>query len=165
MTKQNPILGPADLQAYMDELGIPGEIIHLEQPTPTVEAAASAVHTLVDQIVKSVLFTIYDQRVLTITCGVERVERRVIAALYGVGRKRVKLAPAETVLEETGYPVGTVPPFGHPKPLRTLLDPGVLEHNQVYAGGGAGNTLVRLDPQDILRITQAEVMDLHTPPS
>jgi prolyl-tRNA editing enzyme YbaK/EbsC (Cys-tRNA(Pro) deacylase) len=165
MTKQNPILGPVDLQQYMRQHGIPGEIIHLDQPTPTVEDAASAVHTQTDRIIKSVLFTIYEEHVLTITCGVERVERRVIAALYGVGRKRVKLTPAETVLEVTGYPVGTVPPFGHRQPLRTLLDPGVLEHNQVYAGGGAGNALVRLDPQDILRITQAEVMDLHTPPS
>ena len=30
----------------------------------------------------------------------------------------------------------------------------------VYAGGGAENALVRLDPLDILGVTQAQVLDI-----
>jgi prolyl-tRNA editing enzyme YbaK/EbsC (Cys-tRNA(Pro) deacylase) len=44
------------------------------------------------------------------------------------------------------------------------MDQRVLENSQVYAGGGEGNALVRLDPQDILKHAKAEVLDLHTPP-
>jgi prolyl-tRNA editing enzyme YbaK/EbsC (Cys-tRNA(Pro) deacylase) len=143
---------------------VTGEILILDTPTPTVEAAAAAVGTRVENIVKSVLFTIDERRVLAITSGTQPIERRAIAALYEVGRKRVKLAPPETVLAATGYPVGTVPPFGHPAPLETLIDPRVLEQTQVYAGGGDHNALVRLDPADILRLSSGQVLDLHTRP-
>jgi prolyl-tRNA editing enzyme YbaK/EbsC (Cys-tRNA(Pro) deacylase) len=148
----------------MQDNNIPGEILTLEVPTPTVEAAAQAVGTHPEQIIKSVLFTVRENVVLTITCGTGLVERRVIAALYGVGRKRVKLASPDRVLAVTGYPVGTVPPFGHLEALRTLMDPRVLQHSETYAGGGAKNTLVRLKPNDILRISQAEMMDLLNAP-
>lgn len=159
------IFTAADLQTYMDQQGICGEILILDVPTPTVEAAAKALGIQPRQIVKSVLFEVLGEGVLTISCGDQLVERRVIGALYGVSRKRVKLAPAEVVLDLTGYLVGTVPPFGHRDHLRTLLDPRVLEFGEVYAGGGDHNALVRLDPQDILRITQADVIDLHTRPA
>ena len=151
-----------DLQTFMDENGILGEILFLDVPTPTVESAAEAVGTDPARIVKSVLFRIRERGVLAIASGTQPIERRTIASLYEVGRKRVKLADPETVLRTTGYPVGTVPPFGHAIPSRTLLDPQVLAFSEVYAGGGAHNALVRLDPKDILRVTQAEVIDLHS---
>lgn len=156
------MLTPNDLQTFMDANHIPGKILFLEVPTPTVEAAAQAVGTDPEQIVKSVLFRVGEEGVLAITSGTRPIDQRVIAALYGVGRKRVKLADAETVLNITGYPVGTVPPFGHANPSRTLIDPSVLEHSEIYAGGGAHNALVRLDPREILCVTQAEVIDLHS---
>jgi len=154
------MLTSRDLQAYMDKHGIPGDVLFLDVPTPTVEAAAAAVGTESERIVKSVLFRIGECGVLAISSGTQPIDRRVIATLYRVGRKRVKLADAETVLQVTGYPVGTVPPFGHSNPSRTLLNPRVLDFKDVYAGGGDHNALVRLDPQDILCVTQAEIIDL-----
>ena len=158
------MLKPADLQAFMDVNDIPGEIIFLDVPTPTVEAAAQAIGTSPSQIVKSVLFTTHQAYVLAIASGTLLIEQRAIAAHFSVGRKRVKLAPPETVLAVSGYPVGTVPPFGHKTPVQCLIDPLVFEMEVVYAGGGADNALVRLHPRDILRITQAEVLDLHNRP-
>jgi prolyl-tRNA editing enzyme YbaK/EbsC (Cys-tRNA(Pro) deacylase) len=158
------ILTSENLQAFMDQRGIPGQILTLDAPTPTVEAAAQAVGVEPRQIVKSVLFTVLGEGVMTISCGGRLVERRVIASLYGVSRKRVKLAPPELVLDLTGFAVGTVPPFGHRTPLRTLLDPRVLTLDEIFAGGGTHHALVRLNPQDIADITQAEVVDLHTRP-
>jgi prolyl-tRNA editing enzyme YbaK/EbsC (Cys-tRNA(Pro) deacylase) len=158
-------LNSKDLQTFMDRLKIPGEILILEVPTPTVEAAAQALGVQPRQIVKSVLFTVFDEGVLTITCGDQLVERRVIASLYGCSRKKVKLAHPDLVLELTGFAVGTVPPFGHRTQLRALLDPRVLEFDEIFAGGGTHHTLVRLKPQDIAKVTQADVVDLHTRPA
>jgi prolyl-tRNA editing enzyme YbaK/EbsC (Cys-tRNA(Pro) deacylase) len=148
----------------MQQHAIAGEILHLGTPTPTVETAAQAVGTQPEQIVKSLLFLVNDGPVLAIACGTQRVERRTISTRYGVGRKRVRLASAEAVLEIAGYEVGAMPPFGHRQPLTTLLDGQVLAHEEVYAGGGEENALVRLSPQDILRVTKAEVLDLHAHP-
>ena len=158
------ILAPTDLEAYMDANSIPGVILHLETPTPTVETAAEAVASAPEQIVKSILFLVADQPVLTITCGQIYVDRRALAAVYGVGRKKVKLASPEAVLKETGFEVGAMPPFGHHNPLPTWMDERVLEQPQVYAGGGAENVLLRLSPDDILRASQARVIDLLNPP-
>lgn len=154
----------ADLQKFMTKHGISGEIITLSDPTPTVDAAARALGVNSQQIVKSVLFSVKDDGILTISCGEQFVEQRVIARIYGVGRKRVKLASPELVLSLTGYAVGTVPPFGHPQPLNTLLDPNVLTFHEVFAGGGSLNAMVRLNPQDIAAVTQAKVVDLHSRP-
>jgi len=158
------MLTPVDLQAFMDTHGINGEIIFLDDPTPTVETAASALGTTPDKIVKSVLFTIGTMNILAISRGTRFIEQRVIAARFGVGRKRVKLAKPETVLGVTGYPVGTVPPFGHQDTLQVLIDPGVLEPESIFAGGGANNAMLQLDPKDILTITNAEIIDLHNKP-
>ena len=146
---------------------IEGEILHLSTPTLTVETAAQAVGVRPEQIVKSILFLVNEasaeetwKPVLAITCGTAYVERRAIGARYGVGRKRVKLASPEQVLSIAGYEVGAMPPFGHRQPLPILLDRRVLDQPEVFAGGGAENALVRLNPQDIARVTGAVVMDL-----
>lgn len=157
-------LSADDLQAFLQANGIPAEILRLPVPTPTVETAAQAVGAQVEQIVKSILFLVDDQPALAITCGLAYVERRAIAALYGVGKKRVKLASPEDVLSVSGYEVGAMPPFGHRQPLRSLLDRRVLELTEAYAGGGAENALLRISPQDILRFSKAQVMDLVTSP-
>jgi prolyl-tRNA editing enzyme YbaK/EbsC (Cys-tRNA(Pro) deacylase) len=164
-------LSPQDLQTFMTAHQVEGEILQLDMPTPTVEAAAQAAGVRPEQIVKSILFRVEDpftaqgfQPVLAIACGTAYVERRAIAAYYGVGRKRVKLASPEEVLAISGYEVGAMPPFGHRQPLPTLLDRRVLDLTQVYAGGGAENALVRLDPRDITRLSAAVVMDLSAVP-
>jgi prolyl-tRNA editing enzyme YbaK/EbsC (Cys-tRNA(Pro) deacylase) len=153
------------LQAYLQQHSITAEVLHLSVPTPTVELAAKAVGCQPEHIVKSILFLVKGEPVLTITCGARRVERRALASLYSVGRKRVKLARAETVLEMSGYEVGSMPPFGHKQQLTTLIDPTVLAKEEVYAGGGAENALLRISPQDIKHYSQAEVLDLHILPA
>jgi prolyl-tRNA editing enzyme YbaK/EbsC (Cys-tRNA(Pro) deacylase) len=159
------VLGPAHLAAFMQEHHIPGEILELDAPTPTVESAAAAVGCQPDQIVKSLLFFVLDEPVLAITSGPAHIERRSISTHFQVGRKKVKLAAPHTVLAETGFQVGAMPPFGHFTPLPTLIDQRVLEIQQVYAGGGSDQTLLHISPQVILDVTRATVLDLlsHQP--
>jgi prolyl-tRNA editing enzyme YbaK/EbsC (Cys-tRNA(Pro) deacylase) len=153
-------LGVDELQTYIRAQNISAEIVRLDVPTPTVETAAQAVGTRVDQIIKSILFLAEDHPVLAIACGLSNIQRRAIADLYGIGKKRVKLATPEMVLEISGYEVGAMPPFGHRQPLNTIIDQRVLDFTETYAGGGAENVLLHLDPHEILRVTGARVIDL-----
>lgn len=153
-------LGVHELVEYMQAHGIQGEILHLSVPTPTVEAAAQAVNASPEQIIKSILFIVDDQPVLAVACGKSTIDRRAIADMNRVGKKRVKLATPGMVLDISGYEVGAMPPFGHRQPLTTVIDPHVFESSESYAGGGAENALVRLNPQEILRVTGAQVLDL-----
>ena len=151
---------PTDLAAFIAAHGIAAEFVTPEDPTPTVETAAAAVGTTPDRIIKSVLFLIQDRPVLAIAGGLDPIDRRSIAAHFGVGRKQVKLAGAEVVERITGYSVGGVPPFGYPAPVDTLVDPAVLAQPFVYGGGGDHHTLIRLSPDEIQRVTNAEVLPL-----
>lgn len=153
-------LTPTDLSAFIAARGIAAEIVPMALETPTVPAAAAALGVTAGQIIKSLLFVVRDQPVLTIASGETLVERGVLAARYGVGKKQVKLADAQTVLRLTGYPAGGVPPFGHPEPLPTLLDRRVAAWDAIYGGGGDDHTLLRIAPAELARVTGAAWMDL-----
>jgi len=153
-------MNAADVAAYLRAHGLAGELVTLPEHVPTVEAAARAVGASVERIVKSVLFLADSSPVLVIANGTQRVDYKRVADYLNLSRKRLKLADALTVLEITGYPVGTVPPFGHKTRLRTLIDAGVLAQPEVYAGGGAIDALVRIAPAEIVRATGAETVNV-----
>lgn len=155
------MLGPLDLQSFMERSEIRAELITLSVETPTVTDAARAVGTSPDRIIKSLVFMVDGKPVLAIASGINRIDRRPIATHFGVGRKRVKLANEAQVLDVTGYAIGTVPPFGQRQRLMTLIDPRIFEHEEVYAGGGAIDTLVRVSPTEIQRVTGAIKIDLQ----
>lgn len=154
-----------DLARFLQTHALEAEVLHLSTPTPTVEHAAAALGTTAQHIVKTLLFLVDGRPVLAIAAGTARVDPRRLAAHFGVARKRVRLADAEAVRSLTGYPVGALPPFGHRQPLHTLLDPGVLDLAPAYAGGGAPDTMLRVEPADILRLTGAQVVALLGAPA
>ena len=162
---EDSLLNPSDLQVYIDQHGLRAQLIVLPVPTPTVEAAAAAVGARAEQIVKSLLFWIESEPIMVVASGPSHVDRRSLATYFKVGRKKVKLVGAEDVMEISGYPVGAVPPFGHHKKLTTLMDVGVLQDGEVYAGGGAEDHLMRVSPEEILQVTGATVLDLQVPGS
>lgn len=150
-----------DLQQFVDAQGLEAEIVRLEVETPTVESAAGAVGVGPDQIIKTLLFELKGQPVVVIACGTQPVRTALLAEHLGADPSDVTLASPKTVLAETGYQVGGVPPFGHARRLRTILDPGVLRQAWVYGGGGALDVLVHVKTADLLRVTQAEVLELR----
>lgn len=155
-----PILTPTDLAGFIAAHGIAAEIVPMTVETPTVPAAAAALGVAPAQIIKSLLFIIRDAPVLVIASGETLVDRGILAARYGVGKKQIKLADADTVLRLTGYPAGGVPPFGHPALLPTLLDRAVLAWDTIYGGGGDDRTLLRIAPGELARVTGAAWIEL-----
>ncbi len=149
-------LTPADLDRYIREHSISAEIVPMHVETPTVPAAAEALGVEAAQIIKTLVFMVKDMPVLVIASGDATVDRHPIAERYGVGKKQVKLADAETVLRVTGYPAGGVPPFGHVTQTVVLLDERVRRWNVVYGGGGDDRTLLRAAPAELQRVTQGE---------
>ena len=154
------MLNSNDLEQFLDQRGVQARILHLNEPTPTVPAAAQAVGVSPDKIVKSLLFLINQAPVLAIATGVQDVDRRALAKRFGVGRKRVKLAGPEEVLAITGYAVGAVPPIGWITAVEAYIDPSVLRHDRVYAGGGDINALMEISPDDIMRLSGAAELEL-----
>jgi Cys-tRNA(Pro) deacylase len=154
------MLTSQDLQQFIDQNQIAAEILPMEEDTPTVPDAARALGVEEDQIIKSLVFVVDDQPTLVITNGTHKVDSRLVARHYGVGRKRAKMTRAEQALEITGYSVGSMPPFGHRTRLRTVVDPGVVDHQEIFGGGGEIDALLRLTSEELLRITGAEIVQV-----
>lgn len=133
--------------------------------TPTVSLAARALGCAEDQIIKSVLFVIKadeaERVAVVITNGVAPIDYRKLAGVFGVSRKRVKLAQPEVVLARTGYPAGGVPPFGYPAAIGTFVDRSVLQQPVVYGGGGDEHTLLRIAPAELVRACGATIVDVR----
>lgn len=149
------MLDSKDLQTYLKTHDAQARVLHLDEPTPTVSDAAAAVGVHPDQIIKSLLFMVADKPVLAIANGHRDVDLRTLARYFEVGRKRVKLAGARTVLDISGYPVGAVPPVGWKTDVQAFIDPNILRYDLVYAGGGEVNALVEISPEDIQRLSGA----------
>jgi Cys-tRNA(Pro) deacylase len=156
------VLTPVDLAEHIRSASIAAEIVPMTVETPTVPAAAAALGVQPGQIIKSLLFVVRDAPVLVIASGDANVDRRVLAERYGVGKKQVKLADAETVLRLTGYPVGGVPPFGHRTRAPVLLDRRIAAWDVIYGGGGDDRTLLRITPGELARVTQGEWVVLNS---
>ena len=155
-----PMWNEKDLARWIAENEVAAEVICLPVETPTVQAAAAAVNAPPEAIIKSLIFLADGRPHLVIANGPNRVERGKLSAHWRVSKKRIKMASPEKVLELTGYPVGTVPPFGHRTPLPALMDPAVMEQDVVYAGGGGREALLRLRPQELLRVLEPELVSV-----
>jgi prolyl-tRNA editing enzyme YbaK/EbsC (Cys-tRNA(Pro) deacylase) len=171
------LLTQADLQRYLDQQAIPARLIGGIGHTPTVSAAAQVLGVEPDQIIKTLLFVLdvgekagarmgdVPPAVVVIGNGEHRIGRKVLAQHFGLGNKRVKLAPAETVIDLLGYPPGGVPPFGHRTTLPVIVDANVLAlreryADRVYGGGGDDHTMLELTVSDLLRVHQPTVLAL-----
>jgi len=134
-------------------------ILTFKRHTLTVEDAERQLGVSRKRIVKSMLFV--DEKgvpMVGIVTGDKKVSEEKLMGAYG-GR-RVKIARPSAVRSLTGYEVGALPPVGYKRAIRTFIDPKVMTFNKVYGGGGAINALLEIDPQDVKRLANAEVVDI-----
>jgi len=146
---------PADLQRFLDENKIAGEIIHVTEETSTVAAAATALNVSPEQIVKTVLFLVDGKPYAVLANGMRRVDKKKLASHLKISPKRVKLADGEQVLHHIGYAPGTVPPVGHITPVDRLLERSILNFEVIYAGGGGIHDMLKMTVAELRRSTGA----------
>lgn len=141
----------------LEQLGIQVEITEFSESTRTAEEAAAAVNSSVGQIVKSLVFLAGDRPVLALVSGANRVDTGKLAAITG---GKITRANADVVRETTGFSIGGVPPVGHVTTLLTYLDCDLLQYERVWAAAGTPNAVFPIAPDDLQRVTGAEVADL-----
>jgi prolyl-tRNA editing enzyme YbaK/EbsC (Cys-tRNA(Pro) deacylase) len=99
---------------------------------------------------------------LVLVAGDRKLDDRLLASRFGVGRKQVKLASADRVLELTGYPVGGVSPFGMPAPMPVLVDAAFNRFELLWLAGGTASAIFPMPVSDVLRFTNAELAEVST---
>ena len=140
-------------------LGLTLEIHRFPQGTRTAVDAARAVGCELGQIVKSLVFVADGEPFLALTSGSNRADPERLAATLGA--RDVRPASADEARAATGYAIGGTPPFGHPTPLRVLVDRDLLGHDVVWAAAGTPDSVFPIPPQDLVRAARGEPVDLR----
>lgn len=150
------------VQEALNRFGLDFEVKSFAESTRTAAEAAAAIGCEVSQIAKSLVFHAResDRPILVIASGTNRVDESRVEQILGepVGR-----ANADFVRSRTGFAIGGVPPLGHDEPLETLIDRDLLAFEEIWAAAGTPNTVFRLRPGDLERITGGRLADLKQP--
>jgi Cys-tRNA(Pro)/Cys-tRNA(Cys) deacylase len=76
--------------------------------------------------------------------------------------KRAEMADRTQAERATGYVSGGISPLGQRKRLPTHLDASALDHATIFVSAGRRGLEIELDPNDLVRLTDARVSPLAT---
>ena len=113
-------------------------LVKSSESTVTAEEAAKVHGVPISNIVKSLLVKAGDEFLIYLCPGDRKLDFEEIS--QRLGKKDVRMANADEVKNVTGYSIGGVPPFGHRKPLKTIIISGFDPNEPLWAAAGASNT-------------------------
>ena len=150
-------LTPDDVQRAIFEAQIHTEIITFRDSTATAQQAADNIGCELGQIVKSLAFLINGEPILVLVSGDQVAHDRKIADVFGVGRKKVRMANAQQCIEIYGYAPGGVPPLGHRTPnIPVYIDENFQRYDLLYAAAGSANTIFPITCAELVKVTQGK---------
>ena len=147
----------------LDKLGIAHTVFHHAGQVNSLEQAAQERNQRPEQVVRSILFRLSgDEYLMALAAGPKQISWKILRKY--VGQSRLTMASEEEVLAVTGYRIGTVSPFGLPRPLRILIDQGVLMKDEISIGSGMRKTAIIMKVTDLHRaLSEAEIVSLTDP--
>jgi prolyl-tRNA editing enzyme YbaK/EbsC (Cys-tRNA(Pro) deacylase) len=154
---------PAAHQRVLDAAarkGVTIEIVTFPDSTHTAAEAAAAVGAELGQIVKSLVFVAPDDAgalvpFVVLTSGANRVDIGRLAAV--VGQSAIRRATAREANELTGFPIGGIPPIGHQRPMRVVMDPDLGRYQLVWAAAGTPTAVFAVPPGTLRSLANATV--------
>ena len=135
--------------------GLDIEIQRYPDGTRTAADAAAAVGCKIDQIVKSLVFMADVRPILILCSGARRVDEEKLAEYIGT---EIRIAGASEVRAATGYAIGGTPPLGHTVPLKTVVDPHLMEFEEIWAAAGTPDSVFPIKPKELVKATSGAVV-------
>jgi prolyl-tRNA editing enzyme YbaK/EbsC (Cys-tRNA(Pro) deacylase) len=140
--------------------GVTLEIRAFDESTHTAAEAAAAVGAELAQIVKSLVFVAPDddgnlEPILCLVAGHNRVDVARLAAV--TGERDVRRATAREANELTGFTIGGIPPIGHSRPVRVIMDPDLGRFTTVWAAAGSPTAVFPVPPATLRTLANATV--------
>jgi Cys-tRNA(Pro)/Cys-tRNA(Cys) deacylase len=135
---------------YLDEKGIPYRFFRHPGIVRSLEQAARERGHKPEQIIRSILFRLSRGGFIMVLVAGERQVSWHALRKY-LGTSRISMATEDEVLQQTGYPLGAVSPFGTKQPIRILVDQGTLMQDEISIGSGVRYTTVIMQREDFLR--------------
>lgn len=112
-----------------------------------------------DQVFKTLIIDVVQELVVAIIPVNALLGLKLIAR--AAGSKKAVMADAALVERSTGYVLGGVSPLGQKKRLRTFIDTSALAHPAILVSAGRRGLEIKLAPQDLARLANANFVDLR----
>jgi prolyl-tRNA editing enzyme YbaK/EbsC (Cys-tRNA(Pro) deacylase) len=122
-----------------------------------VALAAVAYGVEPGRIAKTLSLRIGERIVLIVTSGTSRIDNKKVKALLG---GKPKMLGVDEVAAITGHEVGGVCPFGLKTKLPVYCDVSLRGFDEVVPAAGSTHSAVRIAPQRIAELTDAEWVDV-----
>lgn len=139
--------------------GVTIAVVTFDESTHTAAEAAHALGAELGQIVKSLVFVSGPPQelepVLALVSGVNRVDLARLAAVCGL--PEIRRASAREANELTGFVIGGIPPIGHARRLRVIMDPDLGRYTEVWAAAGLPTAVFPVPPATLRALADATV--------
>jgi len=144
------------VRAALRDLGLPAEIVEFDGTTRTAQDAAAAVGCQLGQIVKTLFFMADGRPTMALVAGDRQVDTAALAAIVGIGRKRLKMGTPDEVRVLTGFEVGGVSPAGCLCSADVVADESLKRFDRVWSAAGAHNAVFETRTVDIVAAIGAQ---------
>lgn len=145
------------VRAFFAEHAPDIEVIESDLSSATVTLAAEAFGVPPSHIAKTLSLRVGEQVLLVVTCGTARLDNKKARAAFG-GKPR--MLNADEAFEATGHRVGGICPFGLKQPLPVYCDVSMKAFDIVVPAAGSGNSAVKIAPQRMAELTNAQWVDV-----
>ncbi len=139
--------------------GVTLEVTNFTESTHTAAEAAAAVGAELGQIVKSLVFVVPSddgpEPLLCLVSGPNRVDLAQLAAV--TGQSELRRATAREAHDLTGFSIGGIPPIGHLRPTRVIMDPDLGRYPVVWAAAGLPTAVFPVPPGTLRVLANATV--------
>ncbi|HEV7605238.1 MAG TPA: YbaK/EbsC family protein [Candidatus Limnocylindrales bacterium] len=139
--------------------GVTLDVTTFDESTHTAAEAAAAVGADLGQIVKSLVFVVPGgdgpEPLLCLVAGHNRVDLARLAAVTGAAD--VRRATAREAHDLTGFSIGGIPPIGHDRSIRVIMDPDLGRYPVVWAAAGLATAVFPVPPATLSVLSNAVV--------
>ncbi|HXV03977.1 MAG TPA: YbaK/EbsC family protein [Gaiellaceae bacterium] len=147
-----------DVTSVLEEAGIEYELLS-HSHTETAAAEAEALGLNPEEVAKTLVLSTPGGHVRAVLAASDRIDLSKVREQVE-GGKRIHLASEEDLQRDyPGFDLGAVPPFGGPGD-RVLVDARLAKRETVVLEAGSHEQSVRIQTADLLKLTQADVVDL-----
>ena len=146
---------------FLDERGIPYQKVTFSPDTDKDAAnVADVLGYRQSQMAKTLIFESgTGERVLIMLGG----DRNAISGQLkkAIGSRNIKLAGPTTVIEVTGYQIGSIPPFHwQPPGFRSFVDALLMREEVLGVGAGVWGQEIMITPGNLVKASAAVVVSL-----
>lgn len=137
-------------EKFLKENNLDIKPVKSEILTTTVQQAAEAHRVPVSNIVKSLVIKADEEFFIVLCPGDRKLDFEKLEV--ALGKKEIRMANAEETKQITGHSIGGVPPFGHARPLKTIILEGFNPDEPLWAAAGRSDTNFKTSLSELTEI-------------